>query len=61
MLLLSNTLAKLKGAKGETMIYNTLHREPKIEQYEPHNYFPLCSTIHDWKPDIVINKLTILQ
>ena len=22
-----NTLAKLKGAKGQTMIYNTLHRE----------------------------------
>lgn len=42
-----NTLAKLKGAKGETMIYNTLHREPKIEQYEPHNYFPLMFD-HSW-------------
>jgi hypothetical protein len=27
---------KIKGAKGQTMIYKTLHRKLQIEQHEPH-------------------------
>jgi len=26
-------MAKLKGTKGQTMIYKTLHRKEKIEQH----------------------------
>lgn len=55
-----NILAKLKGTKEQTVIYNTLHRQPKIEQYEP-NYYFLLMFDSAWKPDIVINKLNILQ
>ena len=31
-----NTMVKRKRSKGQTMIYKTLHRVLKIEQYEPH-------------------------
>ena len=31
-----NTTAKRKGIKGQTTIYKTLHRKPKIEQQEAH-------------------------
>jgi len=30
-----NTMAKRKRAKGQTMIYKTLHIQLKIEQHEP--------------------------
>jgi hypothetical protein len=29
-------MAKQKGAKGQTMIYKTLHRKEKTEQHKPH-------------------------
>jgi len=29
-------MGKRKGTKGQTMIYKTLHRKVKIEQYELH-------------------------
>jgi hypothetical protein len=29
-------MAKRKRTKGQTMIYKTPHRPPKIEQHEPH-------------------------
>jgi hypothetical protein len=31
-----NKMVKRKRAKGQTMIYKTLHRKLKIEQQEPH-------------------------
>ena len=30
-----NTIAKRKRTEGQTMIYISLHRKPKLEQYEP--------------------------
>ncbi len=31
-----NTMSKRNRTKGQTMIYKTIHRKLKIEQYEPH-------------------------
>ena len=31
-----NTMAKRKRTKGQTTIYETLHRKLKIEQHKPH-------------------------
>jgi len=32
----NNTMAKIKGTIGQTMIYKTLHRKLKIERHQPH-------------------------
>jgi hypothetical protein len=31
-----HTMGKTKRRKGQTTIYKTSHRTPKIEQHEPH-------------------------
>jgi hypothetical protein len=31
-----NTMAKTKGTKGQTTMYEILHRKLKIEKHEPH-------------------------
>ena len=37
-------MAKIKGTKGQTMIYKTLHRKLKIEQHELGWMYQICKS-----------------
>jgi len=54
-------MVKIKGTKGQTMIYKTLHRKLKIEQHALLDWIFTSCSVHILILEVMINRLPLLS